>query len=236
MRLYCGPMLKIAHRGCPSRECSENTLEAFRAALAAGADGIELDLRCSRDGEIVVVHDTNLHRVAGDAHKVSELTADELSRIPLRFGGTIPLLADVTAAIHAPAVLDMEIKSREVTEAVIRKLKTSAALRERTIVSSFQPSILARVKRETPDVRTLLLVLRWPLPFRGRRLWNRVRALGPWGVAFPLNVLNPLRIAHLRRMGFAAGTWDRRGTSGEAKRAKRLAPDVAIVRNVADLH
>lgn len=226
-------MLVFAHRGFHDRTCTENTLEAFEKATMLGADGIELDLRVSKDGELMVIHDTNLHRVAGDAHRVSELTAEELARIPLRHGGSILTLNDVTAAIHAPTILDLEIKHRDVVEPLIRKLNTSAGLRERVVISSFHASALSRIKKELPDVRTLLLVLRWPLPLRGKKLWARIRQLSPWGVAFPLRILTSRRVAHVRAFAHV-GAWDQRHSLREARKARRLGLDAAVVHRVQE--
>ncbi len=226
-------MIVLAHRGFTSRTHGENTLPAFVEAISQGADGLELDVRLSKDKELVVIHDANLHRVAGDAHKVIELTADELRQIPLRYGGHIPTVNEVTAAIHAPAVIDFEIKHREAALALAIKLKTSASLRERAIVSSFSRSTLELIHRECPEIRTIYLIQRWPLPFRGRTLRARVRRLRPWGVAFPVTVLNARRVTRLRRMGVHVGAWDMRSTAGEARKAARLGLDVAIVKHIS---
>src|SRR3989338_5630460 len=63
MNLRKRPLI-IAHRG-NSSECPENTFEAFESALAYGADGIELDIQETRDGEIVVYHDRTLEKICG---------------------------------------------------------------------------------------------------------------------------------------------------------------------------
>ncbi|MFZ2804745.1 MAG: glycerophosphodiester phosphodiesterase [Patescibacteria group bacterium] len=223
------PMLILAHRGFRVPGISENTVPAFQSAIENGADGVEFDLRLSKDDELVVVHDANLHRIAGDAHKIVELTADELSEITLRHGGTIPTLNDVTAQVHEPALLDMEVKTLDVTEDLIAKLKTSTGLRDRTIVSSFHAPILARVKTEVPDVRTLLLVARWPLPLRGSRFLRKIERLAPWGIAFRLPLLTHRRIRKLRDLGYKIGAWDNRGTRAEARRAVRMGLDFAIL-------
>lgn len=226
-------MLVFAHRGFHGRTRTENTLEAFHEAVDLGADGIELDLRLSKDGELVVVHDTNLHRIAGDSHRVEELTAEELSKIPLRYGGSIVTLNEVTASIHSPIQLDIDVKTPAAIGPLLRKLGTSASLRERVIVSSFQTKLLTQVRDAYPDVRILQLLLRWPLPLRGEKLWSKLRRLRPWGVAFPLVMLNKARILHLRSFG-AVGAWDRRFTAAEARKAQELDLDFAIVHGVRE--
>ena len=226
-------MLILGHRGAHGKNFAENSLPSFVAAIEKGADGIELDLRASRDGEIVILHDADLRRIAGDARVVSELTAQELLATPLRHPGAILTLNDVTAAIHEPSLLDLEIKHRSVLEPLISKLLTSAGLRERSIISSFHVRNIGQVRKACPDVRTLVLVPRWPLPFRRARLWRQLQSVDAWGVGFPLTVLTKRRIEFLRTLGFMVAGWDMRGTKAEARRAVRLGLDVGIVKDVA---
>ena len=71
-----------AHRGLHGDGIPENSLAAFSAACKAGY-GIELDVQLSRDGEVMVFHDYDLHRMCGRADKLSDLTAAELTATPL---------------------------------------------------------------------------------------------------------------------------------------------------------
>lgn len=222
-------MLILSHRGYQDRKTTENTLEGFVRAVGSKADGIEFDLRVSRDGEIVVVHDENLHRIAGDARRVRDLTVDELQEVVLRGSGHIPTLNDVTAAIPAPKILDMEIKDSDALRPLIAKLKTSTALRERTVVSSFVIDDLLRIRKEVPDVRTISLNRNWPLLFRGKAFWSRLKAADMWAVGFPASILNARRIAWLHRQGWKVAAWDLQPLKREARRVGRLRPDVAIV-------
>ena len=73
-------MLNIAHRGA-SGTFPENTLNAFRAAIDAGADMCELDVHLSRDGAIVVIHDDTVERTTDGKGEVAELTLDEAQAI-----------------------------------------------------------------------------------------------------------------------------------------------------------
>lgn len=222
-------MLVFAHRGFCDRRVSENTVLAFERAREVGADGVEFDLRVSRDGEAVVVHDENLHRIAGDARRVRDLTAVELQAVVLRAQGSIPTLNDVTSAIPAPMQLDIEIKDRDAIDPLIRKLKTSAGLRERVIVSSFVVEDIQRIREELPDVRTLLLLTNWPLLFRGKAFWKSIQAVGAWAVGCRISFLNHRRVRALRLRGWKAAAWDDRPTKRDAKKIARLGVDVAIV-------
>jgi glycerophosphoryl diester phosphodiesterase len=84
----------IGHRGGRGEGWpSENTLAAFARAHGEGAQGIELDARTCRGGEVVVVHDADLARVTGGAERraVAEVTLEELGRVPLgASGGGLP--------------------------------------------------------------------------------------------------------------------------------------------------
>jgi glycerophosphoryl diester phosphodiesterase len=96
-------MIAVAHRGDPVAH-RENTLPAFAAALAAGADMIELDVRRTADDRAVVVHDRTLDRLWGIPYPVAELTHADVCA----FG--IPDLAQALAAIpsHAQVMVDYE--------------------------------------------------------------------------------------------------------------------------------
>ena len=81
----------IAHRGA-SAHAPENTLAAFRIAIDAGADGVELDVRLSKDGIPVVVHDRDLKRLAGRVDAIADLKAEELALVDVgsHFNATHP--------------------------------------------------------------------------------------------------------------------------------------------------
>src|SRR5215210_2034266 len=69
--------VNLAHRGA-SASAPENTLEAFRIAVEAGAGGLELDVHLTRDGHVVVIHDDTVERTTGGTGSVAEMTFDEL--------------------------------------------------------------------------------------------------------------------------------------------------------------
>lgn len=96
--------LRLAHRG-DHRHHQENSLEAIVAALEVpGCDGVEFDVRASRDGLPMVVHDATLERVQGRPEAIAELDADELESLG------VPRLSAVLAALPRAAFLDIELK------------------------------------------------------------------------------------------------------------------------------
>ncbi|MCI0479452.1 hypothetical protein L0Y59_02820 [Candidatus Uhrbacteria bacterium] len=225
-------MKVFAHRGLHSRHVGENTLAAFLRAADVGADGIEFDLRVSRDGEPVAIHDENLSRVAGDARRVRDLTVRELQSVVLRGEGRIPTLNDITGSVPHPVEFDMEVKDHDVLKPLLKKLSTSCGLRGRTIVSSFVLDDLLAVKEACPDVRTVLLNRSWPLPLKGRTFWPRMRGQGLWGLGFRSTILTRQRVGMLQEQGCIVASWDDQPLKSDEQRMRGLGVDVAIIYRV----
>jgi glycerophosphoryl diester phosphodiesterase len=112
-------MLIIAHRG-HSAACPENTLEAFEAAIAAGADFIETDPRLTRDGVVVCFHDPTLQRRAGRPEAIADMDFAALRAIALEDGGRIFALEEVLdlARGRIPVVLDVKVPGTAMQERI----------------------------------------------------------------------------------------------------------------------
>ena len=74
--------LWFGHRGSPNK-ITENTIPSFKKAIDQGVDGLEFDVRLSKDKHLVIFHDKNLLRMAGDKRKIKELTTEEMRQIKL---------------------------------------------------------------------------------------------------------------------------------------------------------
>jgi glycerophosphoryl diester phosphodiesterase len=171
-RIMVSPLI-IGHRGA-SVVAPENTLAAFSPALEDGANGIEFDVRLSRDHVPVVVHDASLKRTALIDQLVSELTASELQQYDVcswfnrlqtentSYVGTVPTLAQVFELIQQTnALLYLEMKSdiREVTalaEKVVGEIHNSQIL-GRVVVSSFDLDAVSLIKQIEPTISTAAL-------------------------------------------------------------------------------
>ena len=113
-----GRPLRLAHRG-DWRVAPENTLAAFRAAMRVpGCDGVEFDVRISRDGVPVLLHDATLSRVQHRRERVDRLTAAELGETG------IPRLDAVLAALRG-AWLDVELKGNDHGDATADALRSA---------------------------------------------------------------------------------------------------------------
>ena len=146
--------VNLAHRGLHGEGAAENSMTAFRRAKEAGF-GVELDVRLSKDGELVVFHDDTLARVAGVEGRVDELTLAELRECRLSgTDDTIPTLREVFDLIDGSIPILIEIKEKTGSSAVTRKLLAELKSYDGPyIVESFDPmaiSAFRKGRREVP--------------------------------------------------------------------------------------
>jgi glycerophosphoryl diester phosphodiesterase len=169
--LGAGPAtLVAAHRG-GALLWPENSLLAFREALALPADILEFDLHLTRDGEVIVLHDPTLDRTTTGTGAVRDTTVAALARVRLKTRDgtvtdeTIPTLAQVLD-LAAPTRVELfpEIKSGPdrqryagIEEKVLALLR-SRGLLDRATIQAFQPETIRRLRTLEPTVRTMLLV------------------------------------------------------------------------------
>lgn len=193
--------LVFAHRG-GAKLGPENTLETFSRGLAAGADGLEVDVRLSRDGKVVVMHDPTVNRTTPGRGRVSEFTAEQLS------AWGVPRLAEVFAR-YPEALFIIELKEANggLARKVVDLVREHGAV-GRVALGSFHAGPL-RVAREIepriptgaskPEIRVALYAsylgiapfwasyqsLQVPERSRGRRVVSRrfVRAAHRAGLA-----------------------------------------------------
>jgi glycerophosphoryl diester phosphodiesterase len=210
-----GRPLVLGHRGA-SAEAPENTLAAFRLALAQGGDGVELDVWRCATGEIVVIHDEDTGRTCGERLEVPDAPLSALRALDAgawkgeRFRGErIPLLAEVLEALPG-AVINVELKARTgrpdpgLAQGVARALADARA-GERAIVSSFDFRLVAAFREASPRVATgLLFEPAWHRPLRVplATAWLRPSALHP-----ALGLCTPRRLAGWVAAGRAVNVW-----------------------------
>lgn len=129
-------------------------MAAFEAAIGVGADGVELDVRATRDGAVVVFHDHDLRRLAGDARALDALLRREL---PAVGGAPIPTLDDaLDLLLGAGLRVNVEVKAGAAACAGVLARRRPAE-RERVVVSSFDPAALTAVREALPSVACALL-------------------------------------------------------------------------------
>ena len=166
--------LVVAHRGA-SAEAPENTMEAFRLGVEAGADAVELDVHLTADGQLAVIHDDTLDRTTARGGAVADLTMDDIrmadagarfaragdSGTPFAGAGlTVPTLPEVLEWLPDGIGLVVEIKAPAAADAVVDALR-SHPVREtdRCAVISFHESAIERVRELDPGIRTGYLLV-----------------------------------------------------------------------------
>ena len=165
--------LVVAHRGA-SAQAPENTMEAFRLGIEAGADAIELDVHLTADGQLAVIHDGTLDRTTDRTGEVASLTMDEIREADAgaRFarpydsgspfaarGLRVPTLPEVLAWLPGTSGLVIEIKTRAAADAVVGAVADHPARTDgRLSAISFDEVAIDRVRALDPEVRTGYLV------------------------------------------------------------------------------
>ena len=186
----------VAHRGA-SGEAPENTLAAYRRALAIGVDAVELDVHLSTEGDVVVIHDFTLGRTTNGSGLVGDLPIAALRRLDAgrwfgeAFAGEpIPTLTEALDALRRVRVI-IEIKNgpiyyRGIADRVVTEVRN--ARHPAVTVSSFDHPVLLDVRALASDIPTAVLYSARPIdPIRLARdagaailhpQWAHVRADG----------------------------------------------------------
>lgn len=173
------PSANIGHRGTgltrPASPYPENSISAFQAAMAAGADGIELDIEITSDGGLVVMHDDTLDRTTTCGGCVSAYTLAEATACLLLDGDGQPTaehpptLAETYAALPDDALVNVELKvyggdcltsttgADALAATAVAEVRALGVL-SRTFFSSFDVDAAAAVKQSEPDAYSALLL------------------------------------------------------------------------------
>ena len=232
-----GPAV-FAHRGGAAL-APENTLAAFDRGLTLGADGIELDVRPSRDGVVVVHHDATVDRTTNGRGAVSALTADELARLdagyrfqeegtsrhPFRGCGIgVPRLADVLSQFReARVIIELKGSSRALALATVDVVRRADAV-DRVCIGSSSLRSLRAVRAAAPAVATSAAreEVRWAV-YRGWLGWPPSRhakyaCFQVPELAGATRVVSPRFVDAARRVGRPVQVW----TINQEDDARRL--------------
>lgn len=141
--------LIIGHRGA-SAEAPENTMAAIGLAAEGGAHGVELDVRLSADGNVVVIHDATVDRTTDGAGAVAQMTTEQLRALDAGRGQSIPTLDDVFQAFGPALLYNVELKGAGFRdgglETAVADRVAAYHLENQVVVSSFNPFALRRAR------------------------------------------------------------------------------------------
>lgn len=142
--------LIIGHRGA-SAGAPENTLAAIGLAAEERAHGVELDVRLSADGNVVLLHDATVDRTTDGSGAVSRLTTEQLRSLDAGMGQPIPTLDDVFQTFGPALLYNLELKGSSLRdrglEAAVADRVAAYNLENQVVVSSFNPFALRRARR-----------------------------------------------------------------------------------------
>lgn len=157
-------MLKIGHRGARAYE-PENTLSSFRKAIELGATAIELDVRKTKDGKLVVIHNADVNKTTNSEGAVNELTLEQIQKLVTDKNEHIPTLDDVLDAVGKKVKILVEIKEVG-TEKQILDLIQKKGLLDNVILVSFHEESLKTVRELNNKVETGLIYVRHKNPIQ----------------------------------------------------------------------
>ena len=216
--------LLIAHRTAMGVQ-PENTLAGIAAAVEAGADGVEVDVRATRNGVPVLVHDASLARTAGDPRRVADVTRDELRALlvsqrhsvadPHGDAGPqpVPTLEEALAAASG-SLLVIEVKQPGIAPAVAGLVRAGRAF-DRCWLWSFDDAVCADYAAALPGVPVALLAGRDADP---TATIARAARLGLAGVSLERSLIDAPVARSARAAGLALATW----TVNHPAQARRL--------------
>lgn len=149
-----GRPLRIGHRGA-ARLAPQNTLRGFARAIALGVDAVELDVRWTKDRQLVVLHDEDVSHSTNGKGLVRDLTLAEVRRLDAGEGERVPTLEEALVFLKGKALVVVDLKLIGYEEQVVLALR-STGMAESALVCTLLPDSLRRVKVLAPDVFTAI--------------------------------------------------------------------------------
>lgn len=198
------PSLAVAgHRGAPEA-APENTMAAFRAALAGGADWLETDVRTTRDGVPVLMHDDTVDRVTDGHGRVADLTADRIAALHVTAGPglaqPVPTLDRLLRELSGTRTrLLMEIKEQDSPGNAARAARAAAASGADVVLYSFHPAMLRAAHAAAPGLPVVLV--------QGTADAEDPGGLRLSGIALEETLATPERIAREHAAGRQVYVW-----------------------------
>jgi glycerophosphoryl diester phosphodiesterase len=195
---------KVAHRGA-SAELPENTMPAFERAIAAGADVIEADVRLTKDGTPLVLHDATLERTTSGKGPLRAAPTSRALKLDAGEGTRIPRVRDVLELARGRVRVNLDIKEPDAvapTVALVRELEIA----DHVTFISFLPEVWEQLARDNPGCPVIHLVD--SAAGLASLAMGDVGARGDMaGVGVPADLVSPGLVERLRRQGHGVFAW-----------------------------
>lgn len=150
--------LRIGHRGAAGHVL-ENTLGSIEKAIELGVDFVEVDVRKTKDGKLVIMHDATVDRTTTGTGKLASMTLEEVKRLRTKDGQTIPTLDDILALCDKRVGLMLELKARGIADDIVQVV-SAGSFSSPVIYASFHHKDLARVRQCLPSATIMPLISR----------------------------------------------------------------------------
>ena len=157
-------MLRIGHRGARAY-APENTLTSFKKALEMGVDAIELDVRKTKDNQLVVIHDDNVKRTTNGDGLVCELTLKEIKGFSAEGGEKIPTLEEALDFLDKKVKVFVELKEEGIEKQVLSAIR-ERNLEKNVVITSFSEGALKKVRELNDKVETGLIYAKHKNPLK----------------------------------------------------------------------
>jgi glycerophosphoryl diester phosphodiesterase len=157
-------MLRVGHRGAKAY-APENTLTSFKKAMEIGVDAVELDVRKTKDNQLVVIHDADVKRTTNGEGLVSELTLKEIKSFSAESSEKIPTLEEALDFLDKKVKVFIELKEAGVEEQVLSKVN-ERGLGKNVVIVSFLEDALKKVRALDKDIETGLIYAKHKNPIK----------------------------------------------------------------------
>ena len=157
-------MLRIGHRGARAY-APENTLASFKKAIEIGVDAVELDVRKTKDNQLVVIHDADVKRTTNGKGLVSEFTLKEIKSFSAEGGEKIPTLEEVLGFLDKKVKVFVELKEMGIEEQVL-SIVHEKGLERSVVVVSFLEDVLKKVRELDKDIEIGLIYAKHKNPIK----------------------------------------------------------------------
>ena len=173
-------------------------MAAFKAAIEAGADGVEFDVRLTGDGVPVIIHDETLYRTAGVRGRVADMSLDQLSQFDVP---SVALLFELFQSNDLALHLEMKDHETRLAEECCQ-LVEQYCLKDRVVFSCFDHSVLQTIKAIDPALKTAAL-FQPPAAF----IIKRARAIGADGLALHHRLATTRLLEEAKQASLKVAVW-----------------------------
>lgn len=195
----------IAHRTLP-RDAPENSLEGIARAAALGADYVEVDVRRTREGVPVLLHDPMVLRTGWRPRRIRSLTLDDATRRPLRGGHRLPTLAAALAQGPASLGFALDTKDPGAAPAALAAVREAGAI-DRVLLWSQHDEAVRHYVAHAPVGTEVALLRDTHTPADTVRYLDEAVALGATAVSVHERILDAALVADAHRRGLRIHCW-----------------------------